>query len=57
MAQWVHRTFPETGVALAIELKKTFMDEWTGQLSVAHLAELRRALAATVPGLMDSLGR
>ena len=57
MSQWVHRTFPETGVALAIELKKTFMDEWTGRLSVAHLAELRRALAATVPGLVESLGR
>jgi N-formylglutamate deformylase len=57
MSQWVHRTFPETGVALAIELKKTFMDEHTGRLDVAHLAELRRALAATVPGLVESLAR
>ncbi len=57
MSKWVHRTFPETGVALAIELKKTFMDEWTGRLDVAHLDDLRRALAATVPGLVDSLGR
>ena len=55
MCGWIHRTFPETGVALAIELKKTFMDEWTGRVDIAHLAELKRALAATLPGLQESL--
>ncbi len=55
MSQWIHRTFPETGCALAIELKKTFMDEWTGEVDEAHLAELTRAIAATLPGLAESL--
>jgi N-formylglutamate amidohydrolase len=55
MSAWVHRTFPETGCALAIELKKTFMDEWTGELDQAHLHELRAALARTLPGLEESL--
>ena len=55
MSQWIHRTFPTTGCALAIELKKTFMDEWTGRLHAAHLAELGQALAATLPGLLESL--
>ncbi len=56
MSQWIHRTFPDTGCALAIECKKTFMDEWTGRVDEDHLAELGRALAATVPGLLESLG-
>ena len=44
---WVHDRYPGRGCALAIEVKKFFMDEWTG---VAHRAELdavREALAAT----------
>ena len=56
MAAWVHRTFPATGCALAIEFKKTFMDEWSGRVDHAHLAELSRALEATLPGLVESLG-
>ena len=56
MAAWVHRTFPATGCALAIEIKKTFMDEWSGRVDDAHLAELSRALKATLPGLVESLG-
>ena len=56
MPAWVHRTFPATGCALAIEIKKTFMDEWSGRVDDAHLAELSRALKATLPGLVESLG-
>jgi N-formylglutamate deformylase len=56
MSAWIHRTFPATGCALAIELKKTFMDEWSGRVDDAHLAELGRALEATLPGLVESLG-
>jgi N-formylglutamate amidohydrolase len=56
MAAWVHRTFPVTGCALAVEVKKTFMDEWSGRVDDVHLAELCRALASTLPGLVESLG-
>ena len=55
LSAWVHRTFPDTGCALAVEFKKTFMDEWTGRLDADHLDELGRALAATLPGLRESL--
>jgi N-formylglutamate deformylase len=55
MSTWIHQTFPETVCALAIEFKKTFMDEWTGALDEAHLGQLRAALAATLPGLEESL--
>jgi N-formylglutamate deformylase len=55
LSKWVHRTFPATGCALAIELKKTFMDEWTGVVDGPHLAGLAAAIAATLPGLVESL--
>ena len=29
--RWIHENFPDTGVAIAIEFKKFFMDEWTGK--------------------------
>ncbi len=54
---WVHRTFPDGGCALAIELKKTFMDEWTGELVPGELERLREALGATTPGLVSALSR
>jgi len=56
LSTWVHRTYPDTGVALAIEVKKTFMDEWTGVPDEARLDEVRRALAATVPAVRQALG-
>jgi len=53
--RWVHTRFPDTGCALAIEFKKFFMDEWTGELyGEAHEA-VRRALASTLPGLLEAL--
>jgi N-formylglutamate deformylase len=55
MSRWIHARFPTTGCALAVELKKTFMDEWTGVVDDAHLARLARAVEATLPGLVESL--
>jgi hypothetical protein len=55
MSAWIHRTFPESGCALALEFKKTFMDEWTGELDDDRLGSLGRALASTFPGLVESL--
>lgn len=46
--RFVHERFPETGCALAIEFKKTFMDEWTGEVAVDHLFALRDALSTAV---------
>jgi hypothetical protein len=57
LSRFVHETFPEHGCALAIEFKKTFMDEWTGQPDEARIAKLGAALAATVPGVVQALNR
>lgn len=51
-ARWTHETFGSAACVLAVEFKKTFMDEWTGEPDEAHLGQLRHALAATVPGVL-----
>jgi len=53
--RWIHRTFPESVGAIAVEFKKTFMDEWTGELDGRKLAVLREALASTAPVLLHAL--
>jgi len=57
LARWIHERFPRTGCALAVEFKKFFMDEWTGQPEPATLKEIPRALQSTVSGLLEELGR
>lgn len=55
LAKWIHGRYPRSGCALALEFKKTFMDEWTGELDVAALGTLQDALANTVPGILSAL--
>jgi N-formylglutamate deformylase len=55
LAAWTHARYPGRGVVLALEFKKTFMDEWTGEADRARIEELARALAGTVPSVEDSL--
>jgi N-formylglutamate deformylase len=60
LSRWVNERYGDHGCALAVEFKKTFMDEWTGAVDEHHLDELRRALATVVPSLiteLDSLAR
>ena len=52
---WVHQNFPETGCVLAIEIKKFFMDEWTGEPDREMLDEIRRALESTVGPVTEAL--
>ena len=55
LAWWVHGRYPGRGVCLALEFKKTFMDEWSGVPDQGHLAELRDALAATHEPVLAAL--
>lgn len=40
--RFVHERYPETGCAVAIEFKKFFMDEWSGEPEPAELDAMRR---------------
>ena len=55
--RWIHESFPDSGVALAIEFKKFFMDEWTGEPFEEHVEAIGRALASTIPGLLEGIHR
>jgi N-formylglutamate amidohydrolase len=44
LARWVHDNYGDTSCALAIEMKKVFMDEWTGAVDQDRLRQLGDAL-------------
>lgn len=55
--RWVHETFPRRACAIAIEFKKTFMDEWTGEIDEAAAERASEALEAAAARVADSLGK
>lgn len=55
LPRWVQSRFGDVGCALAIELKKTFMDEWTGRPDPDRIAELGDVLVATAVPVMGAL--
>jgi hypothetical protein len=56
-AAWAHRTFPDAACVLSIEVKKFFMDEWTGEGNEVLVDAVGRALKATLPGALEELTR
>jgi N-formylglutamate amidohydrolase len=44
LASWVHASFPTTGCVFAVEVKKFFMDEWTGRLDPVAFGKVESAL-------------
>lgn len=54
-SRWVREQFPRSGCVLSIEVRKSFMDEWTGEVDSEALGELRNALAATVDPVLEAL--
>jgi N-formylglutamate deformylase len=52
---WIHENFPNSGCCLAVEVKKFFMNEWTGEIAGEEFEAIPRSLEATLPGLLESL--
>ncbi len=48
VAAWVHENYGEVGCALAIEMKKVWMDEWSGTVAADLQRDLREALLTSV---------
>jgi N-formylglutamate amidohydrolase len=57
LSRWAHAAFPGQACCLAVEVKKFFMDERTGELDEPVWAGVQEALAATVPGVLDEVDR
>ncbi len=52
---WIHENFPDTVCALAIEVKKFFMNEWTGELDRQQHEAVHAALARAARGVLEEL--
>lgn len=57
LAWWVHDRYPGVGCVLAIEFKKTFMDEWTGEPDEERIRFLTQALGRTMAPVLEALPR
>jgi len=55
LAAWTHARYPDRGVVLALEFKKVFMDEWSGEVDRGRTDELAHALASTIPSVEKAL--
>jgi hypothetical protein len=55
LSKWVQENFPRSGCTLAIEFKKFFMDEWTGEPFPETMETIRQALASTVSPVLSAL--
>jgi hypothetical protein len=47
LARFVHERYPGHGCAIALEFKKFYMDEWTGEADPAELEAMRGFIEAT----------
>ena len=55
MSRWINERYAGRGCALAIEVKKIYMDEWTGQGDESVIVGIGEALAAATSGVRDYL--
>jgi hypothetical protein len=53
--RFIHEVFPKTSCAIAVEFKKSFMDEWTGVPDREALVAMRAMIQSTLPLLEDCL--
>jgi N-formylglutamate amidohydrolase len=53
--RWIHETFDKSVCCLSIEVKKFFMDEWTGEPDHPVINTISSALKSTIPGVLEEL--
>ena len=57
LARWIHERFPREACVLAIEVKKFFMDEWTGEIDADRHAAVGNAIAAAGRAALEGMER
>jgi hypothetical protein len=55
LPRWVHENFSHSVCALAIEVKKFFMNEWTGELDSTQHHAIGQALTASAAAVGEAL--
>lgn len=56
MTRWINARYPDQGCSIAVEVKKIFMDEWTGTVDDAVTENVGRALTAATESVRAALG-
>lgn len=54
-SRWTHKSFPGRICSVAIEFKKIFMDEWSGEFYPDVMNKLKELLASTKPVILSFL--
>jgi len=54
-SRWIHQAFPQKVCCIALEFKKFFMDEWSGEFNPEIMNELQNALKSTKPLILSYL--
>lgn len=54
LAEWVHDNYPKNGCALAIEFKKTFVDELTGTPDLEAIERIAQQIRTILPALREA---
>ena len=57
LVRWIHRSYPDSGCCLSVEVKKFFMDEWSGALDVALHRGVGEALGTAARAALAGLER
>jgi len=57
MSRWINERYAGRGCCLAIEVKKIYMDEWSGQPQEAVIVNVGDALIAATEAVVESLGQ
>jgi hypothetical protein len=55
MSRWINERYAGRGCALAIEMKKTYMDEWTGEPHESMIAGIGDALHSAFAAVRTEL--
>lgn len=56
-SKWIHDEFPVSACSIAIEWKKFWMDEWSGEADDAQRELIRLALLSTFDGVREELAK
>ena len=56
-SNWINNNFGNHGFSLAIEFRKSFMDELTGRVDIHHLNSLRSALVKSMSAIHGTVQR
>ena len=55
--KWIHEQFPSSACVLSVDVKKFFMNEWTGLPDMDAITTITEALQSTVDGVLEELSR